>query len=326
MTTQGLPPRMRALAAHNLMVDRLTAEVAGAFAAEGIESLVLKGPALADWLYHGEVRPYIDSDLMVSPADWRLALAVLERLGFQKYLDPTAHPPIESVAATEFLRGSQNLDLHRTLPGLEGSPEVITTSLMASSECQVIGGAELRIPGRAALLLNVGLHAAHHARGKSVDDLRRAIAQADEHLWWQALEQAREFDGVPAFASGLRLLPEGVELARRLGIEGVRSTRHELRRQGIQTAEGIDTLLSSGLGARRQLAIVAREFFPPRRFMRSWTQLARHGRFGLIAAYVWRAIWLLLHVPLGIVARWRVRRAGSDQRARRRESADVRRD
>jgi len=313
MTAQGLPPRMRLLAARNLLVDRLTAEVTGALAVEGIESLVLKGPALAEWLYPGEVRPYIDSDLMIAPADWRPALGVLERLGFQKYLDPTAHPPIDSCAATEFLRGSQNVDLHRTLPGLDGSPDVITASLMASAERQVIGGAELRIPDRAALLLNVGLHAAHHARGKAVEDLRRAIAQADERLWWQALEQAREFDGVPAFASGLRLLPEGVELARRLGIDGVRSTRHELRRQGIQTAEGIDALLSSGLGARRQTVIVAREFFPPPRFMRSWTRLARHGRVGLIAAYVWRVIWLLLHVPVGIVARWRVRRAGSDR-------------
>jgi hypothetical protein len=313
MSAQGLPPALRLLAVRNLAVDRLTAEVAGAFAAEGIESLVIKGPGLAEWLYPGEVRPYLDSDLMIAPADWRPALGVLERLGFHKYLDPTAHPPIESFAATEFLRGSRNLDLHRTLPGLEGSPDVITAALMASAECQVIGGAELRIPSRAALLLNVGLHAAHHAGGKSVEDLRRAIAQADEALWWEALEQAREFDGVPAFASGLRLLPEGVELARRLGIDGVRSPRHELRRQGIQTAEGIDALLSSGLGARRRLVIVVREFFPPARFMRAWTRLARHGRVGLMAAYVWRAIWLLLHVPLGVVARWRVRRAGSDR-------------
>ena len=311
MTTQGLSPRLRRLAARNLMVDRLTAEVAGAFRAEGIESLVLKGPALAEWLYPGEVRPYMDSDLMIAPADWPPALRVLERLAFHRYLDPLSHPPIESVAATEFLRGSQNLDLHRTLPGLDGPPDVITASLMAGAECQDIGGAELRIPGRAALLLNVGLHAAHHAGGKSVEDLRRAIAQADEELWLQALELAREFDGVPAFASGLRLLPQGVALARRLGIDGVRSTRHELRRQGIQTAEGIDALLSSGLGARRQLVIVVREFFPPARFMRAWTGLARHGRWGLIAAYVWRAIWLMLHVPLGVVARWRVRRAGS---------------
>jgi len=294
------------------MVDQLTAEVSGAFAMEGIESLVLKGPALADWLYSGEVRPYVDSDLLIIPANWERARGVLERLGFTKYLDPTTHPPVKSDAATEFMRGRDNLDLHRTLHGLEGSPDVIASSLVATADRQVVGGVALRVPARSALLLNVALHAAHHAHGRPVEDLRRAIAQADERLWHQALVQARAFDGVPAFASGIRLLPEGVELARRLGIAGERSARHELRRQGIQTAEGIDALLAPELGAGQRLAIVAREFFPPPEFMRRWTPLARHGRLGLAVAYLWRAIWLLLHAPRGIVARWRVRRASSD--------------
>ena len=311
MSAEGLHPALRLLAAHNLVVDQLTAEIAGAFATEGIKSLVLKGPALAEWLYPGEVRPYDDSDLLITPGDWQRAVAVLERLGFHKCLGPATHPRMEFFAATEFLRGKDNLDLHRTLHGLEGTPDLIVASLMATAERQVIGGAELRVPGRVALLLNLGLHAAHHSQGKPIEDLRRAIAHADERLWSQALEQARAFDGVPAFASGLRLLPEGVELARRLGIEGVRSTRHELRRQGIPTAEGIDALLSPGLGARHRLATVAREFFPPPEFMRWRTPLARRGRFGLAAAYVWRPIWLLLHAPRAIAARWRVRRASS---------------
>jgi len=313
MSAHGLPPALRLLAARSLRVDQLTAEIAGAFAAEGIESLVLKGPALAEWLYPGEVRPYGDSDLMITPGDWQRAVVVLERLGFHNYLESLAHPRMESFASTAFLRGEDNLDLHCTLHGLEGSPGSIAAALMASAERQLIGGAELRVPGRAALLLNVGLHAAHHPHGKTVEDLRRAIGHADERLWWQALEQARAFDGVAAFASGLRLLPEGVELARRLGIEGVRSTRYELRRQGIPTAEGIDALLSPGVGARQRLAAIALEFFPPPEFMRWWTPLARRGRFGLTAAYLWRPIWLLVHAPSGIVARWRVRRASSDR-------------
>ena len=313
MTVPGLAAALREQAVRNLMLDQLAAEVAGALAAEGIASLVLKGPVLAEWLYPGEVRPYGDSDLLIAPADWKRAIAVLERLGFEEYRDPTIHPPLPSAAATEFLRGRDNLDLHQTLPGLEGDPSVIAASLRARAERQVIGGAELRVPDRVALLLNVGLHAAHHGKGKVVEDLRRAIAQADEHMWRAALGLAREFDGVPAFASGLRLVPEGVEIARQLGIVEVRSTRHELRRQGIQTAEGLDALLSPGLGARRRMAIVVSEFAPPAAFMRRWTRLARHGPVGLLAAYVWRAIWLLLHLPIALYARWRVRRRGSDR-------------
>ena len=57
----------RVLAVRNLAIDRLAAEVAAAFAAEGIESMVLKGPVLAEWLYQAEIRPYGDADLLVPP-------------------------------------------------------------------------------------------------------------------------------------------------------------------------------------------------------------------------------------------------------------------
>ena len=312
MTAEGLPPALRLLAARNLTVDHLTAEIAGAFAAADIESLVLKGPALAEWLYPGEVRHYGDCDLMVMPKDWQPAVDVLERRGFQNYLEPMAHPRMESFAGTAFLRGEDNIDLHCTLHGLDASPELIVSSIMASAQRQAIGGSELRVPSRAVLLLHVALHAAHHSHGRPIEDLRRAIALADDDLWRQALEEARAFDGVPAFASGLRLLPEGVELTRALGIEEVRSPLHELRRRGIPTAEGIDALLAPGVGTRQRLATVAVELFPSPDFMRWWTPLARHGRVGLVVAYVWRAIWLLLMAPRAIVTLWRVRRANSD--------------
>jgi len=312
-TALGLDPALRLVAARNLVVDQVTADVARAFAAEGIETLVLKGPVLAAWLYAGEVRAYGDSDLLIEPDDWPRAVAVLERLGFSKYLDPRTHPPIESSVATEFLRGNDNVDLHRTLQGLEGDPRLVAASLMAIAGRQGIGRVELKVLDRADVLLNVGLHAAHHGKGKPIEDLRRAIVLADEPLWWHALERARKFDGVRAFASGIKLLPEGVDIARRLGIENVSSTRHELRRRGIQTAEGIDTLLTPGLGVRRRFGIVTQEFFPPPAFMRHWTPLARHGRLGLVAAYLWRAIWLVLHLPVAMVARWQVNRADLDR-------------
>jgi Uncharacterised nucleotidyltransferase len=312
----GLDPLSRLLAVRNLVIDRLTAEIAGRFAAEGIESLVLKGPALAVWLYPDEVRPYGDSDIMVAPSDWHRAVGVLERLGFANFLEPMAHPRMESFASTAFLRDrdgaeQENLDLHCALHGCEGDLQTIWDSLSAFSDTQIIGGAELRIPSRTALLLHIGLHAAHHVEGKPIEDLRRALARAEERLWRQAKELARDFDGLPVFASGLRLLPEGVELARRLGIEDVRSPLHELRHEGVPMAEGIDALLSPGVGLRRRIAMVVKELFPRPEFMRWWSPLARRGRLGLAVTYVWRPIWLIVHAPRGTIAWWRVRRRGS---------------
>jgi hypothetical protein len=303
----------RLLAVRNLAIDRLAAEIAAAFATAGIETLVLKGPVLAAWLYPGEVRPYGDADLLVAPDDWAGAVATLRRLGFSDHLGPMAHPRMESFASTAFLRGEHkedNLDLHCTLHGLEADPAHIWRAFSESAEVLAIGGAELRVPGRAALALHVGLHAAHHAEGKALEDLRRAIAAAGESVWREALELARELEGTPTFASGLRLVPEGAELARRLGIEeDVRSTRHDIRFAQVPTAEGIDALLRPGVGIKQRALTVAVEFFPRPEFMRWWTPLARRGRLGLILSYPWRWLKLLTQAPRGFLAVRRARRS-----------------
>lgn len=215
---------------------------------------------------------------------------------------------MESFASTAFLRGDANLDLHCTLAGLGGDFESVWESFNAGSDRQVIGGAELRVPGRAALLLHIGLHAAQHGEGKALEDLRRAIARVDEDLWRAALRLARQHEGIPAFASGLRLLPEGGELTRRLGIGNVRSSMHDIRHESVPTAEAIHALLSPGVGTRSRLAMVAGELIPRPEFMRWWTPLARRGRLGIIASYPWRWIWLLAHAPRGLLAAWRGRR------------------
>ena len=246
-------------------VDALTAEVAGAFGREGIETLVLKGPVLAKWLYPGEVRPYVDSDLMVAPENRARAVGVLERLGFAEYLPWMPTPLSLDPGGTAFnRRGGGMVDLHCQLPGLDGDPDAIWGRLAASAERQVIGGVELRVPDRDAVLLHVVLHAAHHANlvdGKPVEDLRRALARVEESRWSSALELARAYRGVPAFAAGLRLLPEGGDLARRLDLGEVRSLQHEIRREDNVIAEELYALLSASVGIRRKLATAASRTF-----------------------------------------------------------------
>lgn len=309
MSENDANPVFRLLAVRNLAIDRIAAEIAGTFAVAGIESLVLKGPVLARWLYPGEIRPYGDADLMVAPDNWPEAVGILSQLGFSDHLGPMAHPRMESFASTAFLRGEDNLDLHCTLHGLDAAPERIWGTFTEGAERQTIGGAELRVPGRPALLLHIGLHAAHHARGKTLEDLRRAIARVEESLWGEALELARSLDGAPTFASGLRLLPEGAELARRLGIdERVRSRRHDVSFERVPTAEGIDALLRPGITMRERVRTVFGELLPRPEFMRWWSSLARRGRIGLLASYPWRWAWLLFSAPRGLLAVLRARR------------------
>src|SRR2546427_4885417 len=75
-------------AARTLGVDALAAEAIEALRAAGIRSILLKGPALAGWLYgDGALREYDDCDLLVDPADTGVAAVVLRELGFQPLVD-----------------------------------------------------------------------------------------------------------------------------------------------------------------------------------------------------------------------------------------------
>jgi len=323
---------LRLAAARTLAIDRLTAEVATALAGVGVEALVLKGPVLADWLYPGELRTYGDSDLMVARGDWERAVDLLHELGFlpepsvlrpldamrelslrgqssfKGALYALAHPKLESLAGTGFMRGAQNVDLHCTLYGLDADPTAVWPAFAAGAPVQSIGGAELCVPSRAALLLHICLHAAHHHEGKALEDLRRAIARTHEKGWREALELATRLDGLRAFASGLSLLPEGALIAEGLGVGDVRSAEYELRFQRIATAEAINTLLSRGTGTRARILMLASKLFPRPEFMRWWSPLARRGRVGLLASYPYRWWWLLSNAPRALLAVFNARR------------------
>jgi Uncharacterised nucleotidyltransferase len=294
-----------------LAVDRLSVEIVTAFAGCGIETLLLKGPVLGEWLYPGEVRPYCDSDLMVAPGDRARAIRVLERLGFREYRPWMPSPLSLDAGGTAYERGGDKVDLHCVLPGLDGKPSVIRSSLLAHSEHYVLDGAQLRVPDRDVLLLHVCLHAAHHANYmecKPFEDLRRAIAGATDEQWNRSLELARAYGGVAAFAAGLQVVPEGRPLARRLGIEDVRSHRFGLRREDNVIAEEIRALFSTQASLRQKLATVISELFPRSQYMRWWSPLARRGRLGLVAAYAWRPLWAVGQLPSAAAALWRSRR------------------
>jgi hypothetical protein len=311
MSPRSLDERYSQLAS-NFMVDVVTAEVAGALGREGIEVLVLKGPVLARWLYPGETRPYGDSDLMVAPGDHARAVGVVERLGFVAYVPWKPVPSLLPVnlGRTAFSRdGGVMVDLHHQLPGLEGDSDAIWKHLSENAAQQRIGGLDLRVLDRDALLLHVALHAAQHSNvvgGKPVEDLRRALALVEEARWSGALQLARAYRGVPAFVAGLRLLPEGGDLARRLGLAEVRSVGYELRRENM-VAEELYALLRGDMGTGRKLAIVVRRLFPPSDYMRWGSQLARRGKLGLAGVYVRRTIWVIFQAPGAIRALWRVR-------------------
>jgi len=94
-------------AAHSLAVDQVTAEVVTALRARAIEPVLLKGPSFADWLYpDGLLRPYVDSDLLVAPAQQDAAAETLRSLGFTDGMAAAAAPERDDHSRTFHRRRS----------------------------------------------------------------------------------------------------------------------------------------------------------------------------------------------------------------------------
>jgi Uncharacterised nucleotidyltransferase len=301
-----LTAELLAQAMWSLAIDTYTAEAIGAFESNGIDVLLVKGPVIARWLYPREVRKYDDGDLLVAPASWDRAVAVLQELGYADYLGPLEHPRMESQSGTGFRRGVQAIDLHSTLAGLAADPGEVWQTLWTDAETQEVGGAVVRVPSRPAVLMHIALHAAHHMMGRPLEDLSRAIKVASDDEWRAAAALASGLGGLEAFASGIRTVPQGAAIAAKLALEQAGSVGFDLREARVPLAEALNDLLSASRGERAR--IVMRELFPNAAFMRWWMPLARRGPVGLIASYPLRWLSLLVRLPAAAVTIYRVRR------------------
>jgi hypothetical protein len=306
-------------AAASFAVDTVTAEVAKSLQAASVPSIVLKGPGIATWLYAGEApRLYRDSDLLLRRGDWERAKAILEGMGFEDDLGPMDHPRMESGAGYPWIRRRDraSVDLHYTLFGVGADPEGLWDAVAAETVREVVAGAELSLPSQPARLLHICLHAVQHGGStekgweKPMRDLRQAIAKAPVETWAEALALAERVDAAGSFATGLRFLPEGREIAEQIGAPEAQGAEAALRLSEVPMVEGFQELAEAA-GARQRLEIVLRELFPTPTFMRWWTPLARRGKLGLATAYLWRPVWLLLHAPRGLLA-WRRSRRESE--------------
>ena len=297
--------------AQSLAVDVATGEVVAALREAGIRSVVLRGPALARQVYAaGELRPYVDVDLLVAPGEEEAANAVLSRLGFALVASDAELAGHRPVHAHEWLRDGVAVDLHRTLSGVGAAPAELWAAIAAESEVEVVGGIEVKVPSPAAVALQLGLHAAHHGprRGKSLRDLDLALERLPVDTWAAAATLAGRLDAVPALASGLRLTPAGAELAERLGLPSRRPADVALRAVSPPPlALGLEWLLRTR-GFRAKASLVGRTLAPSPGALRSWRPLARKRPLGIAAAYLSHPFWLARHAVPSLIALRRARK------------------
>jgi hypothetical protein len=311
-----------AVAASNLVLDAATARLVRALGAEGVPSVLLRGPALARWLYDDEMsRPYADVDLLVPDDHFLEAQRVLFGLDFT-----------ESVLEARFERGRPahaetwsrradgvGVDLHRTLIGIRASPAIFWATIASGAERMTVGGEAVSVPSTAARALLVALHAAQHGPGwdRPREDLSRALQRLPPDMWRQAAVLAEQLEATAAFAAGLRLLPTGESLAAILGLPIGHGVDRDLAgSESFHVAQGIKWMLETP-GLARKGAFIAHKVAPPPATMRLRSSLARRGRVGLGVAYAWRFIrlsWYGMAILPGLI---RSRRSAAAKRGKR---------
>jgi hypothetical protein len=299
-------PRVNALL-WNLPIDAATLEVIVAMQTQGIDSVVLKGPALTDWYPEDSDRVYGDGDVWVSPACLERAETTLQELGFRPVKDEDGLPDWWAEHARDWRRemDGATIDLHAHLQGTTQDPALTWAMLWPRCvEFKLAGKPAKRLPEDARALY-VTLHATHHgvARDASMNHLTAALAAVDDATWSSALKLSRELGALDSFATGLRLLPAGAELAARIGVPDARGVRTSLLASSPPpVALGFDQL-SEARGLRR-VEILFHKAVPAPGFIRHWWPQAARNRRMLVVGYLYRPVWLLKHAPAGYRA-WR---------------------
>lgn len=292
-----------AAAARSLALDAATARTCRIFTEHGIPNVLLKGPVIARWLYQDAgPRRYGDSDFLVSPSSFPKAEALLRTLGYVEahLLSPDGRPH----HAHQWARPDHTVDLHQTLPGVKSPPESAWEVLSRHTETMTVANLTLDVLDPPARLMHIVLHAAHHgiAMTKPLEDLELALAQVEPSLWHDGAQIAEELDALPAFVSGLRLSPAASPVLAELGIAASPCTEALLRAAGSPPLSlGLDWLIAVP-GTTSKFRYLRGKLCPDRSSMKSWSPLACSGTLGLVAAYLWRPIYLFLKLPGGMAA------------------------
>jgi hypothetical protein len=279
----------------------------------GIDPLLLKGLAIARWLYDDpSERAYCDVDLLVPVDAVPRARETLVALG---YSEPFAVSRAEEQVphATMFVRGPVAVDLHWEL-SLMPHPDAYRLLGRGATRLRV-ASVEVLVPPPAALLVIVALHAAQHGRAATAAaaDLSRATARVDIETWRAAARLAREAGAVTALRAGLGVVDGGDRLAALLELPDEVPVGLRMRSESVRGVTRIEALRTA-TGWRPRVGLLLSTLFPSRAFMRYVDPRARRGPLGLLTAYAVRLPRLAGHVPSTALRYARVRRA-----SRRRE-------
>ena len=300
-------------------LDVATVAVLDAFEEAGVQSLLLKGPALVRLLYAGnESRGYSDIDLLVAPTDFEHAREALRALGYVRADEPFGIVDVAGIQHAELWAQSGKsgplwVDLHWRLAGCNAPDHVVWDTLFARRTSIHLRGREAPVLGTAGLAFHLALHAGHHGPHdvKALADLARGLERWELGIWRSAARIAAEAGAVAAFAAGLRLLPSGAAVASQLSLPETDGLEWEiLHREARPRGTFHLGALAQAPGPWERANVLRRSLLPTREWIAWEFRWARKSKPRLFAAYALH----LGRAPVWAVRAWRFHRQA--QRAR----------
>lgn len=288
-----------------MSLDAATAEAVDVFRAQGIRTILLKGPVLTRWLYqHRLDRIYGDIDLLVCPDNFAEATRTLRSLGYRDLLQERRFGLSSGKTdshAKHFRRYAgrrAEVDLHRGFVWSTMDPYATWRLLSEHTDTMIIGGTGVIVLAPTGLALVVALHAAQHGPAAAQrEDLDRALRRFDETVWRHAASLAGQLRVEDAFAAGLRLSVNGQRLAKRLGLTESASVEVTLLASGNTLLALPMNQLRSERSLRRRIALLYGKLVPSAEYMRIGYPFARRGVLALVYSYFYRAVKLARLLP-----------------------------
>ncbi len=312
MHTSAGEPGLVAVA-RSLLLDREAASVVEHLRKAGVPAILLKGAAIATWLYDdGAPRPYLDVDLLVSPSNLDKTLHALAERGYKRVIEG-AHPAEVGPKEIELIGpASVAIDLHHGLLGASGSSahcwEVLARRTVPLRLAGVADVPVLDVPARA---MHLALHAAQNGPidVKAIADLERGLSRISKDDWKEASRVAADIGAEQAFAAGLRILPSGQQLAEDLSLTREMTVELALRTRSATQDALFFERFAVARGVGRKGALILRKFFPTSGTMRANSALARRGSLGLVCAWIAHPFSLARRFVPAITAWYDARRA-----------------
>lgn len=299
--------------AYRLALAAATAEIARRFRSEKVSWVLLKGPSLAQWLYPEGGRHYGDIDILIPESEFERARALLTSLGYRETRPVRTKRRSGTATVLTRERDAARIDLQVGLRGAGASPDHQWRLLSRDTPTIRVADEDVRVLARPAMAAYTATHAAQHgASEKTLEDLSRALKVESLDGWRSALEVVKEIDALEFFSQGLRLLPEGQEVADKLDLPDVVKTELLLRFGPNRSARTIDAFVRASWADRARL--IAELVLPARQVMLEAYPFARRGPLGLVAAYLWRPFALVGRTVRALPEWWNARREARDRR------------